>query len=108
MKFYGKDYKSRLPFGIGTLMGIATGKSSYAQIAYGRGAMAWDELQLNEFTRLLRDQGMLTVEQQRELQGKAGGGKKEVAFGYVRTIAPLIMLGIAFYISTKVLEEETH
>ncbi|MCL5970200.1 MAG: hypothetical protein M1450_01725 [Patescibacteria group bacterium] len=108
MKFYGKDYKARLPLGIGSLMDIVTGKSSYAQIAYGRGAMAWDELQLNEFTRLLRDEGMLTLDQQHELQVKAGGGKKEVVWGYIRTVAPLIMLGIAVYMSLKVAKEERH
>jgi len=106
MKFYGKDYKARLPLGIGSLMGIITGESSYAQIAYGRGAMAWDELQLNEFTRQLRDKGMLNVEQQHELQNKAGGGKKEVVWSYIRTVVPLIMLGLAFYMFLKVSKEE--
>lgn len=106
IKFYGKDYKSRLPLGIGTVIGMVTGKSSYAQIAYGREAMAWDELQINEFTRMLRNNGMQTVEQQHELQDRAGGGKKESTWGYVRTITPLIMLGIAFYMSTKLLEQE--
>lgn len=106
MKFYGKDYKARLPLGMGTLMGLVTGKASYAQIVYGKGAMAWDELQLNEFTRLLRSHGMITVEQQHELQNRAGGGKKEVVWGYTRTVLPLIMMALAYYMYTQVVEEK--
>lgn len=106
IKFYGKDYKARLPFGIGTLMGLVTGKSSYAQIAYGRGAMAWEELQINEFTRLLRNNGMLTIEQQHELQDKAGGGKKEVVWSYARTVIPLLSLALAYYMFSKVISEK--
>ena len=106
IKFYEKDYRHRLPFGIGTLMGLVTGKSSYAQIAYGRGAMAWEELQVNEFTRLLRNNGMLTVEQQHELQNRAGGGKKEASWAYVRTIVPLLMLALAYYMFSKSLSEK--
>jgi len=106
MKFYEKDFRHRLPLGIGTLMGITSGKSSAAQIAYGRGAMAWDELQSNEFTRLLRDNGMITVEEQQKLQKKAGGGKKEVAWSYARTVLPLLALALAYYLYTQVIEEE--
>lgn len=106
IKFYGKGWQHRLPFGIGSVIGMATGKSSYAQIAYGRGAMAWDEIQVNEFTRLLRDNGMLTIEQQHELQKRAGGGKKEIAYGLVRTIVPLIGLAIIWYILSKAKDEK--
>ena len=106
IKFYEKDYRHRLPFGIGSLMGLVTGKSSYAQIAYGRGAMAWEELQVNEFTRLLRTNGMLTVEQQHELQNRAGGGKKEASWAYVRTVVPLLMLALAYYMLSKSLSEK--
>lgn len=106
IKFYEKDYRHRLPFGIGTVVGMITGKSSAAQIAYGRGAMAWEELHVNEFTRLLRDNGMLTIEEQHKLQQKAGGGKGNVSWGYARTIIPLLMLGIAFHMFNKVKEEK--
>lgn len=106
MKFYGKKWTHRLPLGIGTANAMLGGESSYAQIAFGRGKMAWDELQLNEFTRLLRDKGFIKVEQQAKLQGKAGGGKKEVAWGYARTVLPLIMAALAYYIVTKAAKEE--
>lgn len=106
VKFYKKGWQSRLPLGIGSLMSLVTGKSSYAQIAYGRGAMAWDELQVNEFTRLLRDAGKLTVEQQHELQEKVGGSKKEVAWAYARTVVPLIMLALVYYMLSKSLNEK--
>ncbi len=106
IKFYQKDYKHRLPFGIGTLVGLVTGKSSAAQIAYGRGAMAWEELQVNEFTRLLRDNGMLSLEQQHELQDKTIGGRKEATWAYVRTVAPLLMLALAYYMLSKSLSEK--
>ncbi len=106
MKFYGKDWFNRLPLGLGTISGAISGRASFAQAAFGRGAMAWDELELNEFTRLLRDQGLIELEQQHELQERAGGGKKEVAWGYVRTVAPLIMLALAFYFMSKLTEKK--
>jgi hypothetical protein len=102
MKFYSKDYYSRLPLGIGTLSSMITGKASFAQAAYGRESMAWDEFQLNEFTRLLRANHYLTEEQQHELQAKAGGSRSEVAWATLRTLAPLLTLALLYYLLTRV------
>lgn len=102
MKFYGKSWTHRLPLGIGTLLSTVAGRASYAQIAYGKGAMAWDEFQSNEFTRLMRDSGMLTEDQQHELQSRAGGGKKEVSWAYLRTLLPLLSLYAIWYLMNKV------
>jgi hypothetical protein len=106
MKFYNKNWISRLPFGIGTLASMVTGRASYAQYAFGRGAMAWDELESNEFTRLLRDRQLISEEEQHELQRKAGGGRKEVAAALLRTVVPLIMLALIYYLLSKTIKEK--
>lgn len=106
IKFYAKDWMSRLPLGIGTLWGISTGRASYAQTAFGREAPAWDEIEVGEFTRLLRTHGMLTLEQQHALQARAGGGKKEVAYAFARVLIPILMLGLAYYLIKKVKDEK--
>lgn len=104
MKFYGKDWFARLPLGIGTAVGTITKKTSYAQAAFGGGAMAWSEPELNEFSRLIRDAHLITEDQQHKLQAKAGGGKKEVAYALIRTIAPLILLALLYYMFKKTTE----
>lgn len=106
IKFYAKDWFARLPLGIGTIVGMTTGKASYAQAAFGRGAMAWDEIEINEFTRLIRDTGMLTIEQQHELQQKAGGGKKEVFYAFTRTIPSILALAFVVYMLTRLTKEK--
>lgn len=106
IKFYSKDYPSRLPLGVGTLWGLIKGKSSFAQFAYGREAMAWDETDINEFTTMIRAKGMLTVEQQHQLQKQAGGGKKEVIYGTLRTMMPLISIAIMYLIFSRMLKEK--
>lgn len=106
MKFYGKSWVHRLPLGIGTALSQTGSESSYAQIAYGRQKMAWDELDLNEFTRLCRDKGLIQVEGQHRVQGKAGGGREAMAGSYLRTILPLIALAMAYYIATHAIKDE--
>ncbi|MBI2195555.1 MAG: hypothetical protein HYU48_00740 [Candidatus Levybacteria bacterium] len=106
MKFYGKDWYSRLPLGIGTITDKLLGRASFAQASFGRGAMAWNELQLNDFTGLLRDGHLITREIQQDLQKRAGGGKKEVAWGLVRTIAPLLMLAFIYYMMSRIAKEK--
>lgn len=105
-RFYSKDVWSRLPFGIGTLNSLVNRGSSYAEVAFGKGQMAWDELAVNEFSRQLRDQGLLTLDQQHKLQGKVGGNKIAVVAAYARTLTPLIGLAIAVYILKETFEEE--
>lgn len=106
IKFYKKQWWSRLPAGFGALLGSVTGKASYAQIAFTRDAMAWDEIDVNEFKRKLRDQNMLTPEQEQELGRRTGGNKLDVAYGFVRTFAPLAALALLYYLSQRVLKEE--
>jgi len=105
MRFYGKSWTHRLPLGIGTLHTLATGNSSFAQIAYGRDAMSWDELDLNAFTRLLRERGLLTVEEQHELQERAGGGKLAASLDVARTVLPLLMIAMVYYMITEAAKE---
>jgi hypothetical protein len=103
MKFYAKSWKHRLPFGIGSTASLATGEGSFAQILYGRTAMAWDETDLSNFTTLLRGKGSISVEGQQRLQERAGGGKGQVMWAVSRSIIPfLLALGFyAAYESTK-------
>lgn len=115
MKFYGKSWVHRLPLGIGTAISTVTNlpwvsteanRASYAQIAYGSMKMAWDELDLNEFTRKLRDKGLIQESGQQKIQRKAGGGKETIAGSYLRTILPLIALAMAYYIATHAIKDE--
>ncbi len=101
MKFYSKDWIHRLPAGIGTIAGIGTGQDSFARHAFGRGAMAWDETTLNEFTRIMRAEGLISLEMQHELQGRAGGGGIAVGYDTVRTVAPYLAFAVLFFILTK-------
>lgn len=105
MKFYGKSWTHRIPLGLGTLNTLVKGNSSYAQIAYGRDAMAWDELDLNKFTRLIRGRGLFKVEDQSEVQKRAGGGKKAATWDVVRTVLPLMMIAMAYYMLTETTKE---
>lgn len=106
MKFYRKDWYARLPFGVGTLFNI-TGRHSFAELAYGKGQMSWDEVDLNGFTRLLRDQVPITLEQQHELQGKAGGTRTQTAEAYARLLIPIIALALTYYVLKESAEVAT-
>ena len=105
MKFYEKSWTHRLPLGMGTLNTLVGGNSSFAQIAYGRDAMAWDELDLSQFTRLLRERGLLTLEEQHELQKRAGGGRIAASWDVARTVLPLMMIAMAYYMITEATKE---
>lgn len=104
MKFYGKGWINRFPI-VGSVMNMIS-DSSYAQIAYGKEAMAWDEIEQNEFTRLLRDRGLIKIDQQHSLQKEAGGSRAAVVGSYTRTVLPLMMMAIAFFILTNSFKEE--
>jgi len=106
MKFYKKDWYARLPFGVGTLFNV-TGSHSFAELAYGKGQMSWDEVDLNGFTRLLRDQVPITLEQQHDLQGKAGGTRIQTGEAYARLIIPIIVLALTYYVLKQASEAVT-
>lgn len=96
-KFYSKDYISRLPFGMGTILGLR-GKNSFAEAAWGRGATSWDENEVNKFTRLLRAKGILSLEGQRELQSRTIGGRMDITKAFFRNYAQLGLFAVLFYI----------
>lgn len=101
IKYFGKKWSARLPFGIGTAVSMG-GRASFAQSAHGRHSMAWDELEIYEFRKKLYTRGMINHEQEKELVKKAGGGVKEVIVHAFRTWGMLAVLALLFYSATRV------
>jgi len=108
IKFYKKDWVNRLPFGVGFLTGAISGKMSYAQIAFGRGAMAWDELDVNDFIVHLRQAGFTPDDQKlmSDFKEKVGGKKWNIGIAIARTAVPLLLLAFTYYMLTKVKDEK--
>lgn len=105
IKFYAKDWKAKLPFGIGTIVTIVK-RTSYAQKVFGKGAMTWDEVDINDFTKLMNDAGLVDIRQQKELQRRTGGRTREAAAAAIRTFALLGMAAMMFFLIKQILSGE--
>lgn len=105
IKFYKKDIVARLPGGIGTFIGLSTGKASYAQAAFGRNAMAWDEIDIDGFIKDLYWWELLNPEQIKKLRKQTGAEKWNLALAIARTASQLGLLGLLYYILSSSLKD---
>lgn len=104
-KFYKKDWVTRLPAGIGTVTGFTSGKASYAQVAMGRGQMAWDELDLQAFLHHVHASGLVDHNQYDELKKRLGAEGHNLAWAMARTALPLSILAFIYMIIKEQVEE---
>lgn len=96
-KFYKKDYVTRLPFGIGTMQGALKGQASYAQIAFGRDKMAWDELDVDTFMRKVEDAGLIKMDEMEGLRKRTGAEALNLMWAIGRTAIPLFILAFIYF-----------
>lgn len=104
-KFYKKDWTTRLPFGVGKLEGYIGGQASYAQVAFGRGQMAWDELDMQEFLHHLHASGLMDHHQIEELKDKLGAENYQLAWAMLRTGIPMLLFGFIYMMLLEQLEQ---
>lgn len=97
IKFYKKDLVSRLPFGIGWLGGFVGGQASYAQLAFGREQMAWDEIDIDTFLKKARSAALIEGEAVKRLRKRTGAQFWSLSIAMSRTGAPLFILGFIYY-----------
>ncbi len=89
--FYRKDYKATLPL-FGTLYGFR-GRSSVAEDAYGRDAMAWDERDMHHFIHALLARGAISREQAEQLAKNLGATKINRVSWWARGSLALTIFG---------------
>ncbi|MCL5970187.1 MAG: hypothetical protein M1450_01645, partial [Patescibacteria group bacterium] len=104
IKFYKKDVITRLPMGIGMAEGMLHGKASYAQIAFGRDQMAWDEVDIDSFVRKVRSAGLIDPAELGLLRKRTGSEHWNLGLAVTRTAVPLGILGFIYYMLTAELE----
>lgn len=102
IKFYKKDVLSRLPAGLGEFLGFVGGEASFAQIAYGRQQMAWDEIDIDSFLKRLHAAGLLGegdlgLERIEILRDHTGAEKWNMAIAISRTAGGLGLLGFLYW-----------
>lgn len=104
-KFYKKDWTARLPFGIGKLEGALGGEASYAQVAFGRGQMAWDELDMQAFIHHLHASGLMEENQIEELKKRLGAENYQLAWAMLRSGIPMLILGFIYMMFLEQVEQ---
>lgn len=101
-KFFKKDIVARLPAGLGWLKGFIGGKASYAQLAFGRDQMAWDEVQVDAFLKMAREAGLVGDQQIEDLRKKTGARWWNLGLGIGRTLVSLGFLSFIYYMFKEV------
>lgn len=104
-KFYKKDWTTRLPFGVGKLEGFVGGKASYAQVAFGRGQMAWDELDMQAFIHHLHASGLMDHHQIEELKVRLGAENYQLAWAMLRSGIPMLLFGFIYMMLLEQVEQ---
>ena len=105
-KFYKKGWLNRGPFLSGTILNTLGGAASYAQLKFGREAMAWDETKSYEFIHKARAANLITDEHLHKLEKQTGSRGAQVAIDIGRTLQGIILAGFILYLATKVIEEK--
>ncbi len=104
-KFYKKDWTTRLPLGIGKLEGYLGGKASYAQVVYGRGQMAWDELDMQAFLHHIHAAGIVNHHQMEELKIRLGAENYQLIWAAMRSGIPMFLLGFIYMMLLEQMEQ---
>lgn len=104
-KFYKKDWTTRLPLGIGKLEGYLGGKASYAQVVYGRGQMAWDELDMQAFLHHIHAAGIVNHHQMEELKKRLGAENYQLVWAAMRSGIPMFLLGFIYMMLLEQMEQ---
>lgn len=104
-KFYKKDWVTRLPLGIGKIEGFVGGKASYAQVAMGRGQMAWDELDMQAFIQHVYASGLVDEEQKEKLKKRLGAETYQLAWAMARSGIPMLFLSFIYMMLNEQLEQ---
>ncbi len=91
--FFSKDAYAKGVIGE-ALSKLPGNRSSYAEFAFGRGAMAWDELTTHDFINGLREKHMIDDHIKSELMEKTKSGGKHVALRIGEYVALVILLAI--------------
>ena len=94
--FYSKDEFSKGMMGLGEIHAKLTGEASFAEFAFGRGAMAWDELQAHDFIRDAKDKKFISAGEREHLMKATKSEVKNVAWRTAEYAA--IMLAIMILI----------
>lgn len=104
-KFYKKDWVNRLPLGVGKITGFVGGDASYAQVAFGRGQMAWDELDMQAFLHTVHAAGIVKEEQLEELRKRLGTKSWSLLWAAGRSGIPLLFAALVYLFLNEQLEQ---
>ncbi len=104
--WFKKDWKARLPLGFGTIFNLVTGESSLAQVFGGREKMAWDEVELDGFLKLVHGAEIVDEHQLDELRNHVGAEGHHIAWGVGRTVVQFLIIAYILYMLKKQIEEK--
>ena len=106
IRMYDKDLLSRMPLGVGTVVGMVH-NSSFAQEQYGRKAMAWDETDKFNFTSHLLNNGLVKPGVDLDkLREDVGATKLDTTIDMFRTYGQLMLLLILYGIAKEVASDK--
>lgn len=104
-KFYKKDWVGRLPLGIGKFHGFVSGDASYAQVAFGRGQMAWDELDIQAFLHEVHAAGIVNEHQYEKLKKRLGAEWYHLGLAMSRSLIPMLIAAFIYMMLNEQLEQ---
>ena len=90
---------------MGTINGFVGGKASYAQVAFGRGQMAWDELDLQAFLHEVHGSGLVDHHQYEELKKRLGADMWNLSWAMGRSGFSLLIAAFIYMLLNEQLEQ---
>jgi hypothetical protein len=106
IRMYDKDLISKLPLGVGTVVGMVH-NSSFAQEQYGRKAMTWDETDKFNFTSHLLNNGLVKPGVDLDkLREDVGATKLDTTIDMFRTYGQLALLMLLYGIAKEVASDK--
>ncbi|MEK7573684.1 MAG: hypothetical protein AAB531_04635 [Patescibacteria group bacterium] len=103
IKFYSSDWSTQIP-----IIGPALAKfrrTSMAQIVYGKEMPSWQPIEVTNFIMKLKNRGLITKAQAKELASHGGGRPFDVSRDAAVTIAQLIVIAMTLYMFEELTKE---
>lgn len=106
-RYFQKNWKARLPLGIGTVYDYIHRNTALSKELAGRSVWRWDEQTTNTFIEDLFKNRMLTDADRDNLKKELGGRTIQMGFDYMRTVVPLIILLMLWQGTQAALKEDS-
>jgi hypothetical protein len=107
-RYFQKDWRARLPLGIGTVIDTLTRDTALSKELGGKQVWRWDEEKSYAFIEDLFKHRMLTDEDRSKLKKEIGGTEIQMGIDMLRSVIPLVLFLVMLQAAQAELKESNH